>query len=630
MKLNPFAFLLLLALGGVSAFAQDEKAIRAYNQAREFQSKSEPEKALKKIDESLERDPNFADPALLGGELCLSLGRLDRAQQYFDLAWKAKPVGFVAYRIAESSFNAGLYERAAWFYEAYLRSADRRAPYEERSEKGLENARFSIQTLKKKSQHPVVNLGMAINTAAMEYFPSISADGELLVFTYRDTASSKKDEDFKQSIREGETWGRAQFLRGRLNTPDNEGAQCVSADGRFLVFTGCNRQEGKGSCDLYFSTLGPDGQWSLPRNLGDSINTPQWETQPSLAPDGSALFFVRGRLREPGQSDIYVAYRRPDGRFSRAVRLPAPINTPGTESTPFIHFDQRTLFFASNGHVGMGGLDFYVSRLDDQNRWSEPVNLGHPINGPGDQSGLVVGADGATAFFGSNSHSGGFGSFDLYTVLLPDSLRALPTSWIKGRVLSAATGAPLRASLRWTRLSDAKVFFDGSTSGDGRFTATVPSAGEYSLTAESDGHLFYSGYYRVAEGTSALEPIEILMEPIVSGKVLRLNNVFFSTNSSELRPESRTELNLLSDLLKVNADLRIRIEGHTDAEGETAANQTLSENRSKSVRDYLVGKGVAPSRLEVEGFGESRPIDSNETETGRQKNRRTEIRLLSK
>lgn len=618
----------LLFLFGSPLQAQDSKALKAYNKAREAYARGETEVALDWVDEALDKDPGFADPALFAGDVCTRAQQTERAQAYYDRAWKARPVGLVAYRIAESSFESGLYERAERFYRAYLEAPDRRSPYIEQCERGLLNARFSLSSLAQQRDLNIRNLGPNINTPAMEYFPTISVDGTVLVYTFRDTTSLKKDEDFKQSIWNGVEWEKSEFLQGRINTRDNEGAQCISADGRFLVFTGCNRADGKGSCDLYYASLGPDGQWSEPRNLGDSINTGQWETQPSLTADASALYFIRGKNKDKSISDIYVSYRRSDGRFSKAVRLPEPINTPEIESTPFIHFDGRSLFFASKGHVGMGGLDFFMSRMDEMGTWSKPINLGAPINGPGDQSGLVVGADGATAFFGSDNHPQGFGSFDLYTFSLPDSLRALPTQWIKGAVVSAETGKPLRAEVTWTRISDGKVFFQGSTLADGLFTATAPTGAEYALSVEAEGHLFYSSHHNLTSETPQAERIVARLQPLKSGSLLRLNNVFFATASAALRPESQVELDRVVRLLQAHPHLRIRIEGHTDSDGDAPANQGLSERRAQSVMEYLVEGGIEHTRLERKGFGETAPIDTNETASGRQNNRRTEIRIL--
>ena len=617
-----------LFLGGIPLQAQDSKAIKAYNKAREAYARGEVEESLRWVDEALEKDPGFADPALFAGDVCTRAQQTERAQTYYDQAWKARPVGLVAFRIAESSFESGLYERAERFYRAYLEAPDRRSPYIEQCERGLLNAQFALSSLAQQRDLRIRNLGPNINSPAMEYFPTLSVDGSVLVFTFRDTASVKKDEDFKQSIWNGAQWEKADFLRGRINTYDNEGAQCISADGRFLVFTGCNRADGKGSCDLYYSSLGTDGQWSEPRNMGDSINTGQWETQPSLTADASALYFIRGKVKDKSNSDIYVAHRRSDGRFAKAVRLPEPVNTPDYESTPFIHFDGRSLFFASKGHIGMGGLDFFMSRMDDKGVWSYPINLGAPLNGPGDQSGLVVGADGTTAFFGSDSHPGGLGSFDLYAFSLPDSLRAQPTEWIKGAVVSAETGKPLKAEVSWTRNSDGQVFFQGATGSDGLFTATAPMGDEYALSVEAEGYLFYSSYHNLIPGAPRPDRIVARLEPLKSGSLLRLNNVFFSTASAALRPESRSELDRVVHLLKAHPQLRIRIEGHTDSEGEAAANQNLSERRAQSVLEYLVEGGIDRTRLERKGFGESAPIDTNDTESGRQNNRRTEIRIL--
>lgn len=602
--------------------------MRYFNEARAFYSEGELDEALEHLDKALKRSPEFADPALMAGQIWVDRNDIDRANQYFDRAWQASGAAYVAFQAGLANYSFGEYARSLEFLQAYVQSEKARQAYVDAAEKAMADCRFALEAMKHPSDFEPLNMGGAVNSAAMEYFPSISADGLTLVFTYRNPEATKRDEDFFYSTLIDSVWQASGPLPGRLNTALNEGAQSVSADGNRLFFVGCNRMEGKGSCDIYTAIRREDGSWSQAVNMGDSINTANWETQPSISPDGRTLYFIRGAKRDPKSSDLWYSTLHSNGYWTRARRMPSMVNSPGRESSPFIHFDNQTLYFSSDGRVGMGSLDFFVTRKQNDGSWSEPQNLGFPINGPGEEVGLVISADGSTAYYSSDME-GGYGSLDLYTFEMPREYRPVASAWVKGRVTDESTGKPLQAELVFIDLESGEEYYRTTSDRNGRYFAVLPGNTNYALNVDRKDYLFHSENFALkAESKERAFELDVALQALKQGSRITLRNVFFETASYALEKESFVELDKVVELLQRHPEVRVVLEGHTDNEGDDESNQRLSENRARAVRTYLVEKGIKAERLESAGFGESRPVDTNETAEGRQNNRRTELRIL--
>lgn len=268
------------------------------------------------------------------------------------------------------------------------------------------------------------NMGAGVNSADDEYLPTLSADGKTLIFTRYNRPSMS--EDFFQSRNINGTWSKAVRMAEPLNSPENEGAGCVSQDGRILYFTACGRPDGAGRCDLYISYRKGNG-WSTPQNLGPAVNTSAWESQPCLSIDGKTLYFVSNRDGGYGGMDLWRSTLE-EGRWSKPENMGPGINTAGDDKSPFVSFDDQRLYYASNGLVGMGGLDLFVCTRTGENSWGEPQNLGYPINTGGDESSLIVSPDGQTAIFSSDKF-GGLGGLDLYSFALPEAVRPEPVEY---------------------------------------------------------------------------------------------------------------------------------------------------------------------------------------------------------
>ena len=468
------------------------------------------------------------------------------------------------------------------------------------------------------------NLGDSINSKLLEYFPSVTIDGNTLVFTRR-----IGQEDFFVSEKKNGVWSTAVSLPGNLNTEENEGAQTISQDGRMLIFTGCNMEDGQGSCDLYVSYLTKNG-WGERINMGRIINTEYWESQPSLSPDKRTLYFA---ARDPsgfGGSDLFVCYLQANGQWGTPRNMGPEINTSGDESCPFIHADNQTFYFTSNGHPGYGGTDLYFMRQQPDGKWGKPQNLGYPVNTIDDEGSLIIASDGKTAYYASDG-ADSRGGLDIYSFQLPNQVRPFKTLWVKGNVFDEKTKQGLPSAVELINLATAQTISKVQTDEEGNYLITLPIGNDYAFNVNRKGYLFYSeNFFLKQSSTDTTYTINIPLTPIEINASIVLKNIFFDVNKAELKQESMIELDRVIQLLKENPAVKIEIGGHTDNVGKPADNLVLSNNRAKSVINYFLYKGIPADRISSKGFGETKPVAENTSEAGRAKNRRTELRVVAK
>lgn len=470
-----------------------------------------------------------------------------------------------------------------------------------------------------------VNLGDSINTSVSEYFPALTIDSKQLVFTRRVRGMN---EDFYETFNKDGKWSMAKSLPGNINTNFNEGAQSISQDGQWLIFTGCNFPEGYGSCDLYISYLTPDG-WSTAENLGNRVNTDQWESAPSLSPDKRDLYFTSRRLGGYGGSDIYVSHLMPNGQWGEPENLGPEVNTMGDESCPFMHADNQTLYFTSSGLPGYGDFDLFLTRKGPNGKWSTPKNLGYPINTIENEGSLVITADGSVAYYASE-RSDSRGALDLYTFSLRNDIRPIKTLWVKGKVYDKNTRKGLPSAVALTDLKTKAVISKVQTDETGNYLITLPVGKDYAFNVNRKGYLFFSENFPLSQRPpDSTYNIDIPLQPLAANASMILKNIFFDVNKFELKPESQVELDNVVALLKENPALKIQISGHTDNSGRADDNIKLSNNRAKTVVTYIIAKGIDPARLSYTGFGDKMPLGDNATEEGKAKNRRTELKVVS-
>lgn len=541
-------------------------------------------------------------------------------------------------RVAEPYIRAGEWAQAAGVYKRY---------------RGLFDAmdeRFAkvIALLEAEEEGLVVaNLGQGINTSAHEGLPVPTADGRYLYFTGKDRSDGFGEEDIFVSIFENGGWGKAGNL-GTVNTMRNESLCSISADGNRLVLFG-NYPGSFGGGDVFYSDRTRQG-WGRMQHLPRPINSIYFESDGFMTSDGKAILFTSDRpgnigefhpKDEPfhgntwGNTDIYVSLVTPDG-YSEPVNLGPGINTPFAERTPFLHPDGKTLYFSSDGHYGLGRLDvFKTVRLseDSWTDWSEPINLGKQINTAGDDWGYTVATSGEVAYFAAYGGYEGHGGYDIYSITLPGQARPEVVATIRGKVTDEKDN-PLAAAIKWEDLATGENAGElRSNPQDGSYFIVLPLGANYGYYAEKEGYYPVSKNVDLTEQTEAVDITEDIIMASISeirekGIAVRINNIFFEFDRYSLKPESFPELDRLAKVLKENPGTRVEIAGHTDDIGSDEYNLELSRKRAQSVATYLISVGCSRTGLIPRGYGEQKPIDTNETEEGRALNRRVEFRFV--
>jgi outer membrane protein OmpA-like peptidoglycan-associated protein len=640
IKMKKYLFILVALIAGSCATAQpgqwhtkSKKAIKYVEQAMALTRELDPrtgqpkyEEALVYVDKALAKDPAFSDAYFLQAEFNLNLRRKHDAmksyQTLIELPTFKTSTGYVYFDLAALELSEGYYEEALVHAKKYDTYKNRPEDMVSENLWMIKTCEFAIKAKKNPVPFKPENVGSGVNTADPEYFPTLTVDQKELLFTRRVTGTSSWQEDFFVSPDQDGYWATGRPMPRNINTSNNEGAPTFAPDGRTLIFVGCIDQRGSygpgrrgfGSCDL-FITQKIGKNWTDPINLPGKVNSKHWETQPSLSSDGRTLYFIRGLVRGKGgrnqrNGDIYVSKMNEDGSWAEAVPLPKNINTEYSESSVLIHPDGKTLYFSSNGHLGMGGYDLYMSTLQDDGSWSDPKNLGYPINTHDDENSLLVYADGKLAVFASD-RPGGLGSLDLYQFEMPESIQPTKTIYMTGTVYDIVTEKKLGADFKLIDLETGKeVVRSSSDPIDGSFLVTLPINKNYGLFVKRDGYLPYSINFDLQVPENSEEPyhIDVPLTPVGKPSIENiLANVLFDLDSDKLRKESFVELNNFAAFMKRNSDMKIELQGHTDAQGDDAHNLDLSKRRAKSVYEYLVKQGVDSKRMSHEGYGETKP-----------------------
>ncbi len=630
-----FLFISFTSYSQTDYSSNNKKAIEFFEIGIGYYNKGDLENAKRFIQFALEKDPSFIEPYLL-------LADLENEQLHFNdeiTAFK-KVIEInpdfnpkIYFFVAKSEMKIGNYDDAVTHLQKCISSATDTSILNSAKQLFV-NAEFGASAVK----HPVpfnpVNIGDFVNTEFKDYWPSLTADENTMMFTVQLPTKYKSlngkvlmQEDFFITYKnEDGTWSPSMNVGSPLNTEDNEGAQGISADGRFLFYTACNRKEDFGSCDIYYSKR-MGNKWSSPINIGPPISTKYWESNPSPSSDGRVLFLASGgRPDSKGGRDIYMAKRNDDGSWSEPVNLGDSINTAKNEYAPSIHPDGKTLYFSSDGWPGMGGQDIFYSRLKKDGTWSTPKNLGYPINTFVDDFGLIVNAHGNLAMYSSNRN--GSRDWDIFQFELYPEARPQVVTWVKGVVYDVITKQKLEADVEMLELETSEtVSCLKSDPVTGSYLACIPAEKNYALNVSKKGYVFYSGNFSLEGITDFTKPykLDIPLTPIKPGVAVVLKNIFFDTDLSNLKTESKAELSKLISFLKENQRVSIEIGGHTDNVGSQEHNIKLSQNRAKSVLNYLVEHGITATRLSFKGYSFSKPIATNDTEEGRALNRRTEF-----
>ncbi|MFZ6010861.1 MAG: OmpA family protein [Bacteroidota bacterium] len=632
----------LFLLFSISSQAQvmlstkSKKAIELYTEADNFRVRGQFSQAIALLNQALDKDKEFVEAYYRLGIVYMSVKEFPTAIQHFEkgLTYTNDPrkQKVFWFDLGESYFTVGDYDKAEKVITDFLKVELQNKQKIDRATLLLKNVEFAKENKEIASRYKLKVLSDTINAFVMQYFPVLTADQQEMIFTRRLGNGPNEDEDLVLSRKTaGGRWNEPQSISKNINTRLNEGTCTISADGRKLIFTSCVGREGHGSCDLYESRkIGND--WTEPKNLGSNVNSADWESQPSLSADGRTLYFVSDRRGGAGRRDIWVTTLSEKGAWTRAKNIGKPINTVYDEISPFIHVNNKILYFASNGLVGFGGYDIFSSERDTSKTWSNPVNIGAPINNHEDQFSLFITADGKKGYYSHEEYkSAGYSTSKIYEMEIPEENQIkFKSNYVKGIVRDKQTREVLSAKIELINLASNVVeSLVESDSLSGEYLMVLTQGAEYALYVNKKGYLFQSLNFNYSE-IKNYEPIvlNIDLEKAREGSTAVLKNLFFDVDKYDLKEKSITELHKIIRFLEDNPQFRVEISGHTDNSGSLQYNRELSLKRAQSVYNFLKANGVAQTRLLTKGFGPDKPIADNTTEDGRQLNRRIEFKIL--
>lgn len=635
MKSLFFLSALLVCSFGFSQTYQPDlikpKALDLYDKAIMLLGDEQLKDAVPVLQDCILIDSNFVDAYL---SLAAAYGQLKSYKESVLLYQRARIKDtsyFQVYKLPYSINLAGLGR-----FEDALQQVTEFLSIPKISERSIKSGNyrkrcyeFAIDYQKKHPQQNLyrfepVNLGDSVNSIYSEYYPSVTVSDNILVFTRR---GEHLREDFMESNMSKKGFSFAQPIKGDINIEPKKGAITSSQDGEWILFAGQFSGQGFGNFDIYKSVYTPKG-WSEPENLGANINTEFWESSPSLSPDNRVLYFSSNRPGGYGGKDLYVSYRNAEGKWSPAKNMGPSINTAGDELAPFIHPDNQTLYFTSDGLPGYGGSDIYLLRKKLDGEWSAPQNLGYPINTIENEGSLAVSADGLTAYYASDRVDSR-GELDLYKFEMRPDIRPYRTLFVKGFVTDKVSKKGLPSSVELFDNENNKALMKVQTDEKGEYFITLPTGRDYTFTVNRKGYLFYSELYALSskEADSVYQK-NIPLQPVTLNANFVFNNILFKNNSYELPSSGLIELDKLLQVLNENPTIRVEISGHTDNLGKPEDNQILSTNRAKAIVTYLTSKGVDIKRLVYKGYADTKPIAENNTDAGRAKNRRTEFTII--
>ena len=597
------------------------------------------------IGAALRQNENDQHALYLRGELSIRIGRIQIAEaswkQLVQLCPGYKPE--LLFMIGTLALEGGSLEEAEQYLKQWLAREDREYAYDKEAEAML--AEINIKQSFFNSPVPYdPKPARNVNTRWDEYLAALTPDGSAFYFTRRSQKRNKYDgpagtlrqvEEFSMARALTASGGFPKLEEGRaleypFNAQYNEGGPSMTADNTFMAFTICERDERTGEqfCDLYYTTF-TYGVWNGIRKFPEGINTDKhWESQPSITPNGDVLYFTSDRPGGFGGLDIYRAYRSPNGEWDAPENLGPTVNTRKNEKSPFIHSDSESLYFASDGHPGMGGYDlFKIKVVSGSAGWEKPQNLGYPINTEKDEIGLMVTMDGQQAYFATNKINSANGwdiyYFDLYEAVQPEEVVL-----VKGQLKTAdfVTDDEPKVVLKNSKTSQETNL--NINEENGSFSAVVmkKELNDIIITLEAKKASFSAAPVRLMpklENQINVVELELIHDELAAGESYPIPHILFQTASDRFDTQSELLIAEFSEFLAATPSLRVEIQGHTDNIGDAGANLALSQRRARRVAETIKSYGIDAVRISSRGYGESKPVASNETEVGRAQNRRT-------
>ena len=638
-------FFILFILSYLFSYSQCNQEVasdskKTYIKGEKFYKKRNIKESLSFLHKSINYDKNNANAYFLLGQIYYEREQFDKSEYFFlkgvDLCPSySSSVYFMLYDI---NIKNNKYDKAKDNLLIYLKFLDLDQDERDRALVSLKNVHFRDSLLRNPVPFDISSV-KGVSTKFDEVLPILSPDNELMFFTRRKKIKNKGDiyekvvEELTKSVIYDGEFGVGEPLPSPFNINENEGGGSISIYNTELYLTVCVKSGPNNyrNCDIFFSEF-KNENWTDLESIGNHINgLYTWESQPSISSDGNMLIFASNRDGGFGKSDLYYCVRLDNG-WSRPYNMGKNINTKGSEKSPFLHPDNKTLYFSSNGRLGMGGLDIYFSRMDDDKVWSKPVNIGYPINSLNQEVGFFVSTDGEKAYFSSNIIKGGAGGWDLYSFPLYSGAQPKKVLFIKGYV-SVNDSVFSGVSVNLKNVSTGKMQTIPVDSITGRYVAlmTLEANEDVFVSLSKKGYSFNSLYIDGDDKKySAPTDIDFHIEDIKLNSSYRINDVHFEHNSFVLNKKSQFILGEFAEYLKDNSALKVSINGHTDNVGGVDFNYTLSEKRAQASYYFLVDKGINENRLSYKGFGESDPVSSNKSEEGRSLNRRTEFMIIGK
>lgn len=580
------------------------------------------EQCIQLLESSIEKDTNLLDAYITLFQVYSKIKQPKKAIDVFEKALQKDSVGAAPYILKYATALATIsdYKKALSALKAF---SNKTPAHQQQNINDLIAICEFVTQQEVDILAKVTNVGDSVNTANAEYFPTVTVQDSLLLFMRR---NKDKREDFLFSNMNSNGFSLAKPLSDTLNFADKKGAPSLSSDLKTLYYAAEYMEMGYGRYDIY-KVSKTDSGWSAPLNLGRNINSDFWESAPSISPDGQALYFSSNKPGGFGGIDIYVSYKTKNGYWSQAYNLGPNINTKGDDQTPFIHADNRTLYFASNGWPGYGGTDLFVAFKKLDGKWSKPTNLGYPINTFDNEGSIAIASNGWEGYIASDRIDSR-GELDIYKVVLPQKARANKSYYFNGFITDAFSHLPIPGLVRLSDPKDSTKFMVINVDSTGVFVLSIPEFDSLGIQVNSPQHDYASSLLSKEKliqlaGTSQ----NFNLSPIQNKFTKDFKNVFFDVNNAQLNAASFVELDALVNYLENTNNASIFIEGHTDNTGSEIANINLSEKRAFAIAQYLIKKGIATQRISAKGFGASKPIADNGTAAGRAQNRRTSFTI---
>ncbi|MDX2197122.1 MAG: OmpA family protein [Cytophagales bacterium] len=669
-------FFLFINTGKAQKAQPDEQLVTLGKEMYGFGDKKD---ALELFIQALEINPDNVQASYMAGICYLETIQKYLSVKYFIRAYELNPniSDDILYKIAQGYHYGSNFDDAIRYYSQYKNVItalpnDKRYAEMLKTERKIYECNNGILYYQNPTHHEIKRLPGSINSEYPEYAPAINASQSEIIFTSRRAGgtSPNKDidneyfEDIYIASHQNNEWSKVKNIGKIINSSTHDASIGYSADGKTLFL-----YKPTNGGDIFYSTRIGDTSWTEPINMGLPVNSRYCEPSVSINNTGTKLYFASDRPGGFGGLDIYISALDAEGKWEKPQNLGTVINTNFDDDSPFISFDNKTLYFSSRGHKGMGEYDIYKSDFDTiSQQWKAPENMGYPINSPDNDIYFVIASDNKSAYFAS-AREGGKGGNDLYFINLHYAKKIMndttkpktpvaknmkiknqktlkPTtaaatnntminstilqSTLKLKVIDEKEALPLDAKISVVKLAsgkkETKIY---SADKEGNIQIKLEHGYDYAIEIQKDGFLFYSENIDIPTGNEVKQINKtITLQKITKGNKIVLKNVFFEHGKFNLAEDSKSELDLLLDLLIKNKNIRIEVSGHTDDTGTDEINNRLSYERARSVAEYLIKKGVDKNRLMYRGYGKNRPIASNTTDDGKKLNRRTEFEVL--